>query len=534
MRQSAGGADALSYIKSNCILRSSADKIYYSKSKKKMSWILDLRTALLDGASLQDIARQFWDIYGSPTFQLAGIEMAGVPLVTALVMEAKARGYDTSALIVRIKRKKSMGNKIIEGAISGLPIVLVDDSLNSGRSAESARKKLEAEGLNVMGMFCLVDFRSSAGIAWRTKHRVEVMALYNLGEFGLTYYDTHAPNANYEVAWSFAAPRPKLDFAVAKSSPALFEDKVIFGTDCGTVWGVERLTGRIEWQFQTKDKTGKGVISSPIIHDGRLYFGAYDGVLYCLDPKTGREIWANHCCDWIGASPVIYNDRLFIGLEYRNAQWGGSVACFDLTGKLQWQKHTRIQQHGSPIVHEFDGKAYVITGTNDSDLLCLDPETGTVISSVKTGGPTKYHCAAWGNRAVACAFDAIYVWDFLTGEVLLRFETEDINYSRPLIVGNIAFCGSADENLYMIDMATAEIIGQLPVDEKIHSSPALIDGLVWFGTSAGELWGIDPINFEVIHRLAFPERLTCTPVSDGKLMFIHAYDNRMWAIWPKI
>jgi outer membrane protein assembly factor BamB len=184
-------------------------------------------------------------------------------------------------------------------------------------------------------------------------------------------------------------------------------------------------------------------------------------------------------------------------------------------------------------VHEHSGKEYLITGTNDCDLFALDPTTGAVISHVKTGGPTKYHCAAWEDRAVACAFDAIYVWDYLTGEVLLKLETEDINYSRPLIVGDIAFCGSADGNLYMINMRSCEVVGQIDVEEKIHSSPALIDGLVWFGTSAGELIAIDPINFEMMYRYAFPERLTCTLVSDGNLMFVYSYDNRIWAISKK-
>lgn len=522
--------DNISFMKENCVLRSASGKTLVNSKGSSLTWALDLRIALLNSDRLNSIAKKFWDLYEGLDFQLAAIELAGIPLVSALILESKNRGYPTDALIIRTKRKKYLGNKIIEGVPSGKPVVLVDDAVNSGKNAELARKKLEAEGLNVIGLFVIVDFRSKSGIKWRFKNKIEVTSLYQLDDFGLAYSRVHEPNHDYKTIWSFASPRPNLGFAVAKSTPVLFEDKVIFGSDAGIMWCVQKDTGRIEWQFSIQDRTKKGIICSPIIHEGRLYFGGYDGFLRCLDPKTGKEIWGKKLCDWIGSSPVITTDRIYIGLEYRTKGKGGCIACLDLDGNFIWHKPVEKPLHSSPIIHKYNNKDYLITGTNDCDLFTLHTRTGEVISHVKCGGPIKYHCAAWEDRAVACAFDAIYVWNYLTGEVLLKFNTDDINYSRPLIVNGIAFCGSADGNLYMIDMATASVVGEMDVGEKIHSSPAFIDGAVWFGTSAGELIAIDPVNFEVLHRLAFPERLTCTLVSDGNLMYVYAYDNRMWAI----
>jgi outer membrane protein assembly factor BamB len=367
---------------------------------------------------------------------------------------------------------------------------------------------------------------SAAGVQWRCRHGVAVVSLMSLRELGLTYAKPHVPHAAFAVAWSFAAPRPKLDFAVAKSTPVLFEDRVIFGTDCGTLWGVEKYTGRIEWQMHIPDRTGKGIVSSPALHEGRVYVGGYDGRLYCVDARSGKQVWAIKCCDWIGSSPAIDGDRLYVGLEYAGNTRGGAVTAFDLDGKQLWQRYTTKQLHSSPIIHE----GHVLTGTNDCDLWALTRD-GELVSAVKTKGPTKYHVVAKGDLAVACAFDALYVWNWRTGEVLLRHETTDINYSRPLIVGDRAFCGSADSHLYVIDLLPVpHVVTAMPVGEKIHSSPALIDGAVWFGTSAGELMSIDPVNLDVLRRWAFPERLTCTPVSDGVLMYVHAYDNRIWAV----
>jgi outer membrane protein assembly factor BamB/orotate phosphoribosyltransferase len=518
------------FIRTNGILRSSKDKIYRNPRGKPSSWTFDLRPALLNGPCLRDIAKQFWDIYTGVEFQLAGLELAGVPLAAALVMEGQNRGIDVSALIVRIKRKKYAGEKIIEGEINGKPVIMVDDAINSGGSAELGRKKLEAHGCKVIGLFCLVDFKSKAGVKWRARNKIEVISLFKLEDFGLTLKLEHTPETNYETIWSFASPRPKINLAVPKSTPVIFKNLLIFGSDCGTMWGVDKEVGRIEWQFKVVDTTGKGIVSSPVLQNGRVYFGAYDGTLYCLNAETGAKIWANKCCDWIGSSPFIHNNRIYIGLEHKNKNNGGSISCFDMNGESIWNKYLKTVLHSSPIVHDYEGLSYVITGTNDSDLYTLNPQTGDVISHVKTEGPTKYHCAAWQDKAVACAFDAIYVWDYRTGEVLFRLPTEDINYSRPLIVGNLAFCGSADHTLYVINLESMEVVYELNVSEKIHSSPALIDGLVWFGTSAGQLIGLDPVNFEVLNCYAFPERLVCTPVSDGNKLFVYSFDNRMWAI----
>jgi len=308
--------ETASFIEKKCIYRSTNNKIYKNMHGKRVEWMVDMRSAVLDSRVLQDISAQFWDMFEDLDFQMAGIEMAGVPMVSAFVLEAGKRGKDTSALIVRIKRKKHMGGKIIEGEPNGKPILLIDDSINSGKNAELARKKLEAEGHKVVGLFCLVDFRSTAGINWRVRNKIEVTTLFDLNSFNLQTSNFHAPIAEYETIWSFASPKPKLDFAVAKSTPVIFEDRLIFGSDSGIVWGVEKNTGRIEWQFQTKDITGKGVVSSPVVHNGKVYFGAYDGILYCLDAKTGKKIYSHKYCNWIGSSPVIHNDKLYIGMEY--------------------------------------------------------------------------------------------------------------------------------------------------------------------------------------------------------------------------
>ena len=34
-----------------------------------------------------------------------------------------------------------------------------------------------------------------------------------------------------------------------------------------------------------------GSASAPVIYDGTIYIGSFDGVVYAINPKSGKEVW---------------------------------------------------------------------------------------------------------------------------------------------------------------------------------------------------------------------------------------------------
>jgi outer membrane protein assembly factor BamB len=520
------------YITENCILHAEPGRVMRSKSGRDFKWLFDFRPLLLDARMASIVAELFWEemapVYKNQPFQLAAMEIAGIPMMSAILQGGMERGIATNGLIIRKKRKKNGSFQVIEGKNAGLPVVLVDDSLNSGQSIRQGALQLAQDGLKAATAFVIVDFKSTLGVKWAAEAGIEVKSLFSPADFGLTFKATHVPKTNYQVVWTFASPTPKLDFAVAKSSPVLHGGNILFGSDSGTFWCLERKTGRIVWWHRVQDKTGKGIISSPALDGDRVYFGAYDGTLHCRDARTGAAFWVRKNCEWIGSSPCVTADAVYVSLEWRGDPGGALCRIDKATGDIVWRYDVKKQLHGSPVVTP-DGRM-VVMGTNDCTMVALDAQTGTLLNKTDVGGPIKYHAALWGDCAVMCAFDAIYVWNFVTGDILFHLETDDINYSRPLIVGDRAFVGSADHNLYVIDLAAMRVEEIINVGEKIHSSPALVDNVVYFGTSAGELIGLDPLNLTILERLQFPERLTNTLISDGDLWFVYAFDNKLWAI----
>jgi len=518
------------YIKENCIVRWTECEPICSADGRRFNWAFDFRTLLLDGRMLPVVAEMFWREMGRYwPFQIAGLEMAAIPLIVAIVMEGERRGLRTNGLIVRQKRKKYGRFRLVEGnPESNVPVVLVDDAINSARSMNKALVGINDLELYVEHAFAIVHFQSPMALRWANSNGVTIHHLITPGDFQLPLKREPTWQTGFRVVWTFQSLNPNYRFAVAKSSPVLWEDNLLFGSDSGIFRCLDKESGRVKWCCT--DGSGKAIVSSPIVVDGKVYFGSYSGNLFCLEAGSGREVWRVKPCDWIGSSPCYADGHVYVGLDFKSSGNQGALGKFRAgTGELEWQIPTKKMLHGSPVYstkHDL-----LIVGTNDSTVLVIDPRIGAVSRTLEVGGPVKYHCALADDLAVFGSFDGkIYVWNFMTGETKLAVQTDDIVYSRALIVGKRAFMGSADHSFYIIDLEHLCEIKRLDLKEKIHSSPTLIEDTIFVGTSGGELIGLHAASFEITHRFQFPERLTNAVISDGRLTFVYTYDNKMRAI----
>ena len=115
------------------------DEVKISSSGGLQSWLIDLRPILLRREALASVARLSWERFGaSEPFQLAGMETAAIPLLTALVLCSPPHRPAVNAFVIRKERKTTGLGRSVEGHVSDLPIVLVDDILHCGGSAERA------------------------------------------------------------------------------------------------------------------------------------------------------------------------------------------------------------------------------------------------------------------------------------------------------------------------------------------------------------------------------------------------------------
>jgi orotate phosphoribosyltransferase len=130
---------------------------------RPIGWLLDTRIPMLESAIFNEVGRVLVAILQDKGIhQVAGHGFGAFPVVSSVLGAAPNGGW--KAGFIREVRKGYGRQRHIEGPIHpGRPVVLLDDILNSGQSAQRAVSILEAEGFQVEGLLTLFNFTWGGG-----------------------------------------------------------------------------------------------------------------------------------------------------------------------------------------------------------------------------------------------------------------------------------------------------------------------------------------------------------------------------------
>jgi orotate phosphoribosyltransferase len=344
---------------------------------------------------LNRYAEIFWELYEKELpFQVAGMESAGIPFVSAIVMKSVERGTPVNGFFIRKSRKRKGLVKTIEGTLTNDKVILVDDLINSGQTLSKQADVLAAAGRRVSDIFVIVAYRKPDAYETLLAKGIALRHLFTIADFDLPLLRSHAPEVptdSFSVLWRYRAPNPSYYNVVQKSTPAIDDARLYFGSDDGTFRALNLGSGAVEWEFRVGPHPfGKGIISSPALYEECVYFGAYDGTMYALERQSGKKRWVYNDADWIGSSPALAEDLglLFIGLEFGLWKKRGGIAALDLrTGKEMWRDRTPSLTHGTPLyIRE---ECLVVLGSNDGVVYAYDAKTGERRWVYQTNGDIK-------------------------------------------------------------------------------------------------------------------------------------------------
>ena len=265
---------------------------------------------------------------------------------------------------------------------------------------------------------------------------------------------------------------------------------------------------RVKWKFPT----GLRIVSSPVWHEGALYFGGDDGNIYAVDAATGRQLWKRATGGPVPATPAVAG-----GLVYAGSYDGKFYAVDARTGAVRWKFATGgerrfeakglhgLQPKTQTIADPFDvflsspvvAQGMVYFGSGDHHVYALDARSGELRWKFRTGEVVHASPAHAGGVLYVGSWDAhLYALDAATGREIWRFRAgEDpvlhnqVGFqSSPAVVNGVVYSGCRDSNLYAIDAATGKEKWRFSTGASwVISSPAVAQGKVYFATSDSSL-----------------------------------------------
>lgn len=230
---------------------------------------------------------------------------------------------------------------------------------------------------------------------------------------------------------------------------------------------------RLRWRFPARENPKPredGFVGNPCISNGRLYIGNNNGLLYCLDARTGKRYWSFQCQSYVECTPAARDNRIVFG------SFDGNVYCLDaISGKLLWQFATGPRLPGtkgyqdvtrgvdsSPVI--VNGLAYF--GSWDGHLYCLDVDSGKLVWKQQLGGLVHRSGPAvdetFGRVYIGATDGLLYCFEARTGEPIWRKQLcqrhMDHCLSDPVLDGGRVFMGADRGSLYCLDATTGEIV----------------------------------------------------------------------------
>jgi len=244
------------------------------------------------------------------------------------------------------------------------------------------------------------------------------------------------------------------------------------------------------------DFDGSG--SSPVIADGVLYVGSFDGAVYALDPSNGRLRWRFQTGEGFTSGPQVIT-----------VPPGTTVP--EMMSKALAQVETgKKEVQATPVVES----GTVFVGSRDLNLYALDATTGRKKWAFTTGGMIYTSAIVANGKVYVVSEDAVlYAIDATSGEKRWGFETLPQGSNRrppgrPLLQGgtvyvtNWPFSGrdALKSYVHAVDPETGQAKWTFSVDGGFVSEPAVGAGLVFFSVSPSDdtsLYAVDAASGDV-------------------------------------
>ncbi len=261
---------------------------------------------------------------------------------------------------------------------------------------------------------------------------------------------------------SFTYEETKYDYKIDpwddKRSIATISDGIIYvGSGNGTLYGLDAISGKVELTVESDEKSP--VRSSPLVSNNQLYFGDWNGMVYCYDLQKRDFLWKKKTYSW----------------EKPYGTFGGVVSEFVVNeGRLY-----------------FGARNYMLNildlKTGEKEWTYTDPEKGWIVGDPVLFKDTLY--IGGSDNFSMYAFHPVY------GQVLWKQTQEKNIYTKPILTEEwlIYTAGNGYNwrdtgSLFLLNRMNGEVINSMELPNGVFSSPILVGDKICFGCYDGKLY----------------------------------------------
>jgi outer membrane protein assembly factor BamB len=116
--------------------------------------------------------------------------------------------------------------------------------------------------------------------------------------------------------------------------PTVTEDRVFFGSQDKRLYCLDKRRKSLLWSFPTKSQIEAGVA----YRDGSVYVASCDGRFYRVSSETGKEVWSYRTPDSGAESRAIYSAPLCTEDAVYFGSFDGYLYCLKIqNGDLKWR-----------------------------------------------------------------------------------------------------------------------------------------------------------------------------------------------------
>jgi len=183
-----------------------------------------------------------------------------------------------------------------------------------------------------------------------------------------------AINLNFATFfWKFSGPEGPV-----VSTPLLYDSNVIFGAWDKNLYAVNRSTGKLTWRWSN----GSSVINYspaaciPVAHDGIVYVVAPDRYISAIDATDGKTLWRNNETAVRESIGMSDDGRFVYGKTMQD-----TIVAYATNSKPQhpaWKMSCGFgYEHVPSMLVEKDGEVFF--GTRNGVVYCIDPSSRKIV-----------------------------------------------------------------------------------------------------------------------------------------------------------